>query len=244
MAYQNLFLKDLAELRSRRGNAITPLLAWILGYNYPLDEAVTTYEWHDDSTDTPDNFEVVGSLLGDPNVGRWHKVDAAHVPQVNADWNATSGPALILNKPTPLKGDTGAQGPAGPVGATGPTGAQGVQGVKGDQGIQGPQGAQGIPGTNGTNGLDARRIDVYTGVTDANGLYTVTYATPFSVVPYIQPEPVSASNQTVVKVTSTTTGFSVRLVQRNAVTLLATEVLLAGTTNVAGAAIKVAVIAG
>lgn len=238
MAYQNLFLKDLAELRSRRGNAITPLLAWILGYNYPLDEAVTTYEWHDDSVDTIDNFEVVGSLLGDPNVGRWHKVDAAHVPQVNADWNATSGPAQILNKPALLKGDKGDPGVPGTNGTNGTNGAQGIQG------IQGPQGIQGVAGTNGTNGLDARRIDVYTGVTDANGLYTVVYPTAFPTVPYIQPEPLTLANQTWVKVTSTTTGFSLRLVQRNAVTLLATEVLLAGTTNVAGAAARVVVVAG
>jgi len=100
MAYQTLNLKDIAELKSRRGNNITPLLATILGPNYPVTEAVAVYEWQDGSTVATDDFEAVGSLLGDPNVGRWIRVELSSIPQVNSDWNSTSGPSQILNKPT------------------------------------------------------------------------------------------------------------------------------------------------
>lgn len=158
MAYQILYLKDVPELKSRRGNAITPLLAVILGVNYPLTEAVACYEWQDGSVTTPDDFEAVGSLLGDPNVGRWIRVDLSQIPQINADWNATSGPSLILNKPTPL---------------------QGVQGPPGPQGIQGIQGVSGTPGTT----FQRTRVQ-----TNTSGLYTWTFQTPFSsgVTPIIQ----------------------------------------------------------
>jgi len=88
-----------------------------------------------------------------------------------------------------------------------------------------------------------KRIDTYTGTTDANGLYTVAYATAFAAVPSVQPSPPTAANQTWVTVSSTAAGFSLRLVQRSAVTLLSVEVLLAGTTNVAGAPARVVVVA-
>ncbi len=139
-----------------------------------------------------------------------------------------------------IKGDAGAQGPiglTGPTGFTGPQGNTGAQGIKGDTGNTGPQGIQ------GQAGLDAKRIDTYNGTTDANGLFTVTYATAFPTIPSVQPEPLLSANQTWVKVTSTTNGFSMRLVQRAAVTLLATEVLLAAVTNVVGASVKATVIA-
>lgn len=236
MAYQILFLKDIPELKSRRGNAVTPLLGVILGLNYPVDEALAAYEWQDASVKVPDNVETVGSLLGSPDSGRWEKVDLSQIPQVNADWNAVSGPAMIFNKPIPL------QGPAGPAGGTGATGAAST--VPGPAGPQGVPGIQGIQGATGPAGSDARRIDVYTSTTDANGLITVTYPTAFTAVPYLQPEPPVASNQTWVKVTSTTAGFSMRLVQRSAVTVLGLEVLLAGTTNVASTAGRIVVVAG
>lgn len=88
-----------------------------------------------------------------------------------------------------------------------------------------------------------KRIDTYTGTTDANGLLTITYTSAFATVPSVQPEPPTASNQVWTKVTSTTTGCSLRLVQRAAVTVLGLEVLLAGTTNVAGASARVVVVA-
>lgn len=88
-----------------------------------------------------------------------------------------------------------------------------------------------------------KRIDTYIGKTDANGLYTVTYATPFTAIPSIQPEPPAMANQVWVKVNSTTTGFSIRLLQRNTTTILGLEVLLGATVNVANTDARVVVIA-
>lgn len=92
----------------------------------------------------------------------------------------------------------------------------------------------GIPGS--------KRIDTYTGTTDANGLFTVTYPTPFATVPSVQPEPPLVANQVWVKVTSTVNGFSLRLTQRNVVSLLGVEVLLGATVNATAAPARVTVI--
>lgn len=157
--------------------------------------------------------------------------------------------------PAGPKGDTGAPGAAGTVGATGSVGSQGPKGdqgvagpsgaagAKGDTGLTGAQGPIGLTGAAGAAGKDAKRIETYTGTTDANGLVTITYTTAFPAVPSVQPEPPTASNQVWVKVTSTTTGCSLRLVQRAAATVLTLEVLLAGTTNVVGAPARVVVVA-
>ena len=68
---------------------------------------------------------------------------------VNADWNAESGPAQILNKPTLFEGATG---PVGPAGLTGPAGPAGIQGLQGETGAAGPQGAIGPAGPQGAIG--------------------------------------------------------------------------------------------
>lgn len=67
-----------------------------------------------------------------------------------SDWSSSSGPTRILNKPTLLKGDTGATGPQGPSGSNGSTGATGPQGVTGATGATGAQGIQGATGPAGT----------------------------------------------------------------------------------------------
>jgi len=150
------------------------------------------------------------------------------------------------------QGDRGVAGPSGPQGSTGATGATGAAGAQGPIGLTGATGAQGpqgdvgpagAKGNTGAAGADAKRIDTYTGTTDSNGLVTITYTSAFAVIPSIQPEPPTASNQVWTKVSSTTTGCSLRLVQRAAVTVLGLEVLLAGTTNVAGAPARVVVVA-
>lgn len=111
--------------------------------------------------------------------------------QVSADWNASSGPSFIRNKPT-------------------------------------------IP--------TVKRIETYTGTTDANGLITVTYPTSFGAVPNIQPEPVLSSDMVWVKVSSTVNGFSIRLVQRGVLTVLSLQVLAGTVTNVAGTSAQVLVV--
>lgn len=170
MAYNVLSLSNIAELKSRRGNA-NPVIATILGVNYPVDEAFSVYEWRNTSTATGDDYEVVVPTVGDTTVGRWFRVDISQLPQVNADWNATSGPALILNKPIPLKGDKGDKGETG---ATGNQGIQGLQGIPGNQGVQGPQGPvgpkgdPGLKGDRGDTGPTGPKGD--TGATGSQGL--------------------------------------------------------------------------
>lgn len=87
-----------------------------------------------------------------------------------------------------------------------------------------------------------KRIEPYTGTTDASGLFSVTYATPFPAIPSVQPEPPTVANYTWIKVTSTVNGFSIRLIQRASLTVLGLELLAAQFTNVVGAAAKVLVV--
>lgn len=87
-----------------------------------------------------------------------------------------------------------------------------------------------------------KRIDTYTGTTDANGLLTVVYPVAFAAIPTLQPEPTTDSSQLWVKVTSTTAGFSMRLVTRQSLTVLTLSVLSFAVTNVAGAPVRVVVV--
>lgn len=57
----------------------------------------------------------------------------------------------------------------------------------------------------------SKRINLYSGITNALGVYTVTYGTPFSVVPNIQYNIGTGGNnkETILLTASTTTGFTV-----------------------------------
>jgi len=86
------------------------------------------------------------------------------------------------------KGDTGPQGLTGPKGDTGQTGTQGIQGPRGTDGAVGPKGDTGIQGLKGDTGSKGdpgqpRRVERFTGTTNASGLVTITYPTPFTVTP-------------------------------------------------------------
>jgi len=146
-----------------------------------------------------------------------------------------------LTGPAGPKGDTGAQGvqgltgPAGPTGATGATGAQGLRGLQGIQGVQGPTGPQGPSGIS-------KRIETYTGTTNASGQIIVTYPTAFSAVPNVQTPPPALANQVWTLTSSTATGFTAVLSQRNVTTLLGLEVLLGATVPVANSAAQIVVI--
>jgi len=80
----------------------------------------------------------------------------------------------------------------------------------------------------------AKRVETYAGTTNAAGQVTVTYSSAFSTVPVVQPPAPTAANQVWTTVSSTTTGFTMQLNQRNTVTLLSVEVLLGATVPVAG----------
>lgn len=89
-----------------------------------------------------------------------------------------------------------------------------------------------------------RKMETFSGVTDASGNYTVTYSTPYPSVPHVSPQLTAGTAAQVVRVTSSTVnGFTVAVTNRASVTLLAVELLLASTTPVVGAAVSVAVLA-
>lgn len=101
-------------------------------------------------------------------------------------------------------------------------------------------------GTYGVLTVDAKgratsgkRQETYSGTTNGSGVYSVTFGTSYSVAPNIQANIVGGSSNQVITMTVSTTGFTCTVVQRNSVTLLATEVLLANTTNVSGANVDV-----
>lgn len=89
----------------------------------------------------------------------------------------------------------------------------------------------------------AKRVETYAGTTNASGQITVTYSSAFSTVPVVQPPAPAAANQVWTTVSSTTTGFTLQLNQRNTVTLLSIEVLLGATVPVVGTAATVLVVA-
>lgn len=88
-----------------------------------------------------------------------------------------------------------------------------------------------------------KRVDSYTGTTDANGLFTVTYPTAFAARPIVSPEPPSVANRSWVTVSSTATGFSLRLVERAVLSVLALEVLAGTPTPVPSIAVRAMVVA-
>jgi len=183
--------------------------------------------------------------------------------QVNPDWSASSGPEQILNKPSLFSGDYSALTSvpssftpsahnqafstitATPTTLAGygisdgatltqlatkfttPTGTT-AQYVRGD-------------GALATLPID-KRIETFTGNTDANGLITVTYSPAYPSVPSVQPGPPPSSDMSWVLVSSTTTGFSIRLVQRSVLTVLSLQVLAGTVTNVASSPAQVLVV--
>ena len=187
----------------------------------------------------------------------WFMKQPAPPVQVNADWSSSSGPSEIMNKPTLFSGAyadlTGK--PALFSGAYADlTGKPSLfSGNYADlTGKPTIPAAQVQSDWNAVAGLGVilnkptiptvKRIEAYTGTTDASGLLTVTYPVAFSAIPNVQPEPPSVANYTWIKVSSTTTGFSLRLIQRASLTVLGLELLAATFTNVAGASGRVLVV--
>lgn len=143
-----------------------------------------------------------------------------------------------------VKGDTGAPGSQGPQGIPGEPGAKGDKGdtgAKGATGAKGDTGATGPKGDTGPSGI-SKRIETYTANTDANGLVTVTYATPFPAIPNVQPGPPPSADMAWILVSSTVNGFSVRLVQRAVLTVLSVQVLAGLVTNVANSPARILVV--
>lgn len=84
------------------------------------------------------------------------------------------------------------------------------------------------------------RVEIITGTTDANGNITTTWATAFGGTPHLSPTiEGGAVNQTLTVTTNTASGFTVNVKQRNSVSLLGIDVLLATTVNVAGIFVRI-----
>lgn len=187
--------------------------------------------------------------------------------QVQTDWNATSGLGVLLNKPTTLPPSAHSQAwstiTATPTTLAGygildaykPSGTT-LQYLRGDGSLATfptIPAAQVQPDWNAVSGLGVilnkpsiptqKRIETYTGTTNASGQIVVTYPTAFPAVPNVQPPPPSAANQVWTLVSSTASGFTIQLNQRNVVTLLSIEVLLGATVPVVGASAQVLVVA-
>ncbi len=149
-----------------------------------------------------------------------------------------------------IKGDQGAKGDTGAAGAQGIPGEPGAKGDKGEKGDTGAKGATGPKGDTGATGPKgdigpsgiSKRIETYTANTDANGLVTVTYATPFAAIPNVQPGPPPSADMAWVLVSSTVNGFSVRLVQRAVLTVLSVQVLAGLVANVANSPARILVV--
>src|ERR1700749_1115121 len=178
---------------------------------------------------------------------------------VNADWFASSGLAQILNKPTiPSTTTQIAEGTnlyytdvrarASNSAGTGisynsTTGV--ITNSSPDQTVTITAGAGvSITGTYPNFVVAAaKRQENYSGTSNASGLYTVTFPTPYGTAPNIQPSlPNQANTNVFVKINSvTTTGFTINVFQRNSVNLLGIDVLLFATSNVSGASVDVLV---
>jgi hypothetical protein len=70
MAYETFFVKNLTELKSRRGDA-NGRLCRVLGLNAPEEYMEVLYEWDNTSTAEDDDFEIVKPLVGISSPGRW-----------------------------------------------------------------------------------------------------------------------------------------------------------------------------
>lgn len=170
--------------------------------------------------------------------------------QVQSDWNATTAPAAILNKPALF---SGAYDSLSGIPSTFPPSTH-THPISDVNGLQTALSGK-FPTPTGTTSQyirgdgslatfpTAKRIETYSGTTNASGQITVTYPTAFPAVPVVQPPAPAAANQVWTTVSSTTTGFTMQLNQRNTVTLLSVEVLLGATVPVSGTAATFLVVA-
>jgi len=90
---------------------------------------------------------------------------------------------------------------------------------------------------------NTKRIETYSGTTDASGNFTITYSSAYSSTPYVNAVLINPNTQQLVRVTSSsTTGFTVNATNRATVNLLSTDLLLGNTTPLVGGTVTVVVI--
>lgn len=146
--------------------------------------------------------------------------------QVQSDWNAVAGLGVILNKPVIPTNTNQLTNGAGFTTNTGTvTSVAAGAGLTGGTITSTGTIALSNVGTAGTYGLvttDAqgrvttgKRQESYVGTTNASGLYTVTYATPYASIPNVQVNTINGNNKETQITTSTTTGFSIYIQLRS-----------------------------
>lgn len=161
-----------------------------------------------------------------------------------------------------IKGDTGQSGVDGNDGWTPITTGErdgvrslifvdyiGGEGTKPASGYIGPAGSTGLVSKANAFNFNPARSLVYMGTTNAQGDYTVTLPEPMN-APYICPTLYpSTAPERFIRLTSITrnaqgktTGFTVRVEQRAALTVLGLQLLAAAVTNVANANVSVIVV--
>lgn len=189
-------------------------------------------------------------LRGDGTLAMFPSIPAA---QVQTDWNATTGLGVLLNKPTSFPPAAHNQTWSTITSTPNTLAGYGIQDGVSQSALTSalavkfntPTGttAQYVRGDGSLATLPtAKRIEVYTGTTNAAGQITVTYSTAFTSVPVVQPPAPALPSQVWTTISSTTTGFTLQLNQRNTVPLLGMEVLLGATVPVNGAAATVLVV--
>lgn len=84
-----------------------------------------------------------------------------------------------------------------------------------------------------------KRVETYSGTTNASGNYTVTFASSYSVAPNVQANPIggTALYKTITSVS--TTGFTVNISTQNSAIVALVSVLLPGVTAVSGASVDI-----
>lgn len=88
-----------------------------------------------------------------------------------------------------------------------------------------------------------RKVETLQGTTNASGVYQVTFGNTYTTPPHVNPFIVNGTAAMIVTVSNiTNTGCTVSVQQRNSVTLLNIEVLLAATIPVASAIVGVLVV--
>lgn len=169
--------------------------------------------------------------------------DAPAIPAspVNADWMATTGLARILNKPTTLSGYGITDAVTSSALTTSlqskmntPSGTA-AQYVRGD-------------GSLATLPVMPKTVETLSGTTSTTagaslGVVDFVFAQSYTSVPHVNPVLINAAAGVMLTVTNVTNkGCRISCFQRNAVTLLGAEVLLAATVPVGGVSVGLLVV--
>lgn len=182
-------------------------------------------------------IDTTNKWLGLGYIPTWASISgkpAIPAAQVNSDWGAVSGIAQILNKPTiPTNTNQLTNGSSFITQSGARTAISLTTTGTGAATYNSGTGALNIP-TPST----AKRQLTFTGTTNASGVYSNTF-TAFGSTPNIQANIVGGTANQFIIMTVTTTGFTCTVHQRNAVSILGIEVLLAATTLVNNATVHV-----